>query len=96
MSRTTSRETVSQKATRLKSNYRVIQVTPQALVVIGDHSTYKVSKFSYGWFCECPWTRFKGTSNPCSHIKAAQLALADPTTQIPVAPLAQALAGTIN
>ncbi len=92
----TAHETTSNKATRLKKNYRVIQVTERDFVVIGDHSTYKIRRFSDGWYCECRWTRFNGTLKPCSHIQAAQQVLLDPSSQVPVKPLAQLLAGSFN
>lgn len=90
------RETVPEKATRLKSNYRVIQVDERRFVVIGDHSTYEVHRFNEGWYCNCRWTRFNGTLKPCSHIQAAQQALLDPACQEPVRPLAQLLAEVMN
>jgi hypothetical protein len=43
-----SHETVPEKATRLKKNFRVIQVTERAFMVIGDHSTYEVRRFNGG------------------------------------------------
>ncbi len=43
------RETVPEKATRLKKNYRVIQVTERAFMVIGDTSTYEVRRLNGGW-----------------------------------------------
>ena len=90
------RETVPEKATRLKKNYRVIQVTERNFMVIGDHSTYEVRRFNSGWYCNCRWTRFNGTLKPCSHIRAAEQALLDPACQEVVKPLAQLLAGAMN
>ncbi len=91
-----TRETVPQKATRLRKNYRVIQVNERTFVVIGDHSTYEVRRFNGGWHCGCRWTRFNGIFKPCSHIQAAQQSLLDPSCQEPVKPLAQLLAGIMN
>lgn len=87
-----SRETISQKADRLKENYRVILTGRDQGLVIGDHDTYLVSRPSQRWSCTCPWGRYKGHIKHCSHITAVRRAKKDPMSQAPVARLAEMLA----
>lgn len=87
----TKRETVSQKADRLKKNHRVILTGPSQALVIGDHNTYGVAKPYGRWMCDCPWGRYKGHWKHCSHIVAVKRALKDPTSQEPVKKLAEML-----
>ncbi len=83
--------TVNEKANRLHKNYRVILLAPGQALVIGDHDTYDVTKLSFRWKCNCRWGRFKGHWSECSHVKAVRKALLDPSSQVPVARLAQLL-----
>lgn len=83
-----SRKTVTDKAERLKKNYRVILVAPGQALVIGDHDTYDVTQLSFRWSCNCPWGRRKGRWSDCSHVMAVRQAQMDPTSQGPVARLA--------
>ncbi|MBI3927367.1 MAG: hypothetical protein HY319_17650 [Armatimonadetes bacterium] len=84
-------ETVSQKADRLRRNYRVILTGPNRGLVIGDHDTYEVAETLGGWTCTCPWGRYKGHLKSCSHVVAARRALKDPVSQAPVVRLAEML-----
>ena len=83
-----SRKTITDKAERLKKNYRVILLGPGQALVIGDHDTYDVTKLSYRWSCNCPWGRRKGRRSECSHVMAVHKAMLDPHSQAPVARLA--------
>ena len=83
-----SRKTITDKAERLKKNYRVILLGPGQALVIGDHDTYDLTKLSYRWSCNCPWGRHKGRWSECSHVVAVHKAMLDPHSQAPVARLA--------
>lgn len=85
------RETVAEKAYRLKSNHRVILLEPDSAIVIGDHDTYGVNRLGSCWFCSCPWGRKEETYKHCSHVLATKLARKDPASQEPVARLADLL-----
>lgn len=85
----TQKESISQKADRLKRNYRVIQTGWSEGVVIGDHDTYTVTQVGNRWTCTCPWGRFKGHLKDCSHVVAFRRALQDPMCQAPVTRLAE-------
>ncbi|MBI3927908.1 MAG: SWIM zinc finger family protein [Armatimonadetes bacterium] len=91
MMRPTQRETVPEKAERLKKNYRVILTTPGDALVIGDHDTYEVRRPGARWTCTCPWGKYRGHLKDCSHIVAVRRALDDPASQIPVGRLADIL-----
>ena len=82
-----NRETVSEKADRLKTNYRVILTGFNEAVVIGDHDTYHIKK-TRKWACTCPWGRYRSNWKDCSHVVAVKRALDDPACQAPVARLA--------
>ena len=83
-----SRKTVTDKADRLKKNYRVILMGPGQALVIGDHDTYDVTNLPFRWSCNCPWGRHKGRWSECSHVVAVRQAQMDPDSQTPVARLA--------
>ena len=83
-----SRKTVTDKADRLKKNYRVILTGPGQALVIGDHDTYDVTKLSFRWSCNCPWGKHRGRWSECSHVVAVRQAQMDPHSQAPVARLA--------
>lgn len=85
-------ESISQKADRLKQNYRVILTAPREGLVIGDHDTYTVAKRNGRWTCSCPWGLYRGHWKYCSHVVAARRAIKDPMSQGPVARLAEMLA----
>lgn len=84
-----NRQTISGKAERLYKSYRVILLGPTKALVIGDHDTYDVIKLSYRWTCNCLWGRYKSHWSDCSHIGAVRKALQDPSSQAPVARLAE-------
>jgi hypothetical protein len=83
-----SRKSITDKADRLKKNYRVILLGPGQALVIGDHDTYDVTRLSFRWSCNCLWGRHKGHWSECSHVVAVRKALLDPESQAPVARLA--------
>ncbi|MBI3927188.1 MAG: SWIM zinc finger family protein [Armatimonadetes bacterium] len=83
-----SRETVPEKASRISSNFRVIQLDSFRALVIGDHDTYSLNKLGAGWTCDCPWGRYRGQRKPCSHVLAAVRASEDASVRAPVARLA--------
>ena len=87
-----NRETVTEKADRLKANCRVILVGQNRALVIGDTDTYQVEK-PQRWTCTCPWGRYRGRWSHCSHVLAVLRALRDPGSQAPVARLADMLQG---
>lgn len=84
-------ETTSEKADRLKNSFRVILTGFDQALVIGDHDTYTVDRVGHRWRCSCPWGQSRRSSSPCSHIKAVRLARKDPSSQLPVARLADLL-----
>lgn len=94
--KTEQRETVSQKADRLKDANRVILFGADQAVVIGDHDTYGVRRRGSRWTCDCPWGRYRGHWKACSHVTAVKRARKDPMSQAPVARLARILAGHSN
>ena len=85
-----TRETISEKADRLNGNYRVILTGYHQALVIGDHDTYNVKR-DRNWECTCRWGRYRGRWKHCSHVVAVQRALKDPSSQAPVARLADLL-----
>ena len=85
------RETVAEKAFRLKTNHRVIILGGDSAIVIGDHDTYGVNRLGSCWFCSCPWGRQEAVINHCSHVVATKMARKDPASQEPVARLADLL-----
>ncbi len=91
-----STKTIFVKADRLYRSYRVILLGATNALVIGDHDTYDVTKLSYRWTCNCLWGRYKSHWCDCSHIVAVRKALQDPSSQAPVARLAQLLQDAIN
>jgi hypothetical protein len=90
-----TRETVTEKALRLKNQLRVIRVSEHAFVVIGDHSTYAVGQIAGTWTCNCPWGQQRRTARACSHVEAACHVQADPASQTPLAPLAKMLSNAV-
>ena len=89
------RKTISGKAERLYRSYRVILLSGTNALVIGDRDTYDVTKLDYRWTCNCLWGRFKSHWRDCSHIGAVRKALKDPSSQAPVARLAELLHNVI-
>lgn len=87
-------ESISQKADRLKGNYRVILTGLCDALVIGDHDTYTVTRLGSRWNCSCPWGRYRGHWKDCSHVVAVKRARKDPMSQAPVARLAEMLVST--
>ena len=83
-----NRETISKKADRLKANFRVILLSGTRAVVIGDHDTYEVVRVGSKWSCNCQWGRLKSHWADCSHVVSVRRALRDPSSQVPVARLA--------
>jgi len=84
-------ETVSAKADRLLGQHRVIITGSREALVIGDGDTYRVSRPAKRWLCTCPGFRFHGAWRRCAHILAVLRALKDPSSQAPVARLADLL-----
>jgi len=91
-----NRKTISGKAERLYKSSRVILLSATSALVIGDHDTYDVTRLSYRWTCNCLWGRYKSHWCDCSHIVAVRKALKDPSSQAPVARLAEMLHDAIN
>ena len=81
-------ETISNKADRLKSNFRAILLSGTQAIVIGDHDTYNVVRVGPKWSCNCKWGRLKSHWADCSHVVSVRRALKDPSSQVPVARLA--------
>ncbi|MFN8606871.1 MAG: hypothetical protein U0931_05030 [Vulcanimicrobiota bacterium] len=77
---------VTSKAQRLNQNNRVVLLSAVRAMVIGDTSTYDVTKFGGRWACNCKWGLTCAHRGPCSHILAVQAA--SPENQAAVAPLA--------
>lgn len=51
---------------RFVRDYRVILVSGDQAVVIGDHDTYEVTRLGQRWSCTCPWGRYKAHIKNCS------------------------------
>ena len=86
-----NRETISTKAERLKTNFRVILLAGNQAIVVGDHDIYDVIRVGQKWTCNCRWGRYKSHWSLCSHVVAVRRALHDPSSQVPVARLAEML-----
>lgn len=85
------KETISQKADRLKQSHRVILLRGDHALVIGDHDTYDVKRHFGHWRCQCRWARYRGHWQDCAHVIAVRRAWKDPASQVPVARLADLL-----
>ncbi len=86
-----NRKSIAEKATRLHKSFRVILLGGDKALVIGDRDTYDVIRLSHRWTCNCLWGRYKSHWCECSHILAVRKALKDPSSQAPVARLAELL-----
>lgn len=89
-------DSIAEKATRLYQSHRVILLGPGHALVIGDHDTYSACNLGRRWLCNCLWGSRNGHWRDCSHVVAVRLALKDPSSQTPVARLADLINQSLN